>query len=475
MAMTAHTAAPGLLSAPARLLPAPGDLFSLEAAFLLFLLSGRYKVIPELQWFPIDFTLLFFCITLISLAWVVFSRRLKPAPLDGPLLAMLAFYGLMLASIFWSSNDSLNVDKLWRSLVLTGSSFLIAVTLARESKRRRRFILLLAWFSVAYLLYYAHYRFLSGVDLVGISLGLSYEDVSIAGPNYLEYGAHANILFVIFVSLAVLGPRRHLPLATIGAGMALLMLLVIGGRGPLAFGLFAVLLLGLTVFFGRKGSMRRLGRLAVFVASLSAAGLAGYMALTVLLPDPGPATRQLHTLQRYELHLSLESTDSMDGRLQAQELAFEKWLEKPVFGWGIGEFRLHHRFEYPHNLLLESLMELGLVGTVLLFSVCAVAILASFRALTSEVPDWIQTALALLFLTDLLSHLTVQGYLADDRIFFMYLGMMVASPDLRRLSRLAPPEGSPASARPPTRRAPARTPLRVSGPPGRSFVPPCEE
>jgi O-antigen ligase len=160
----------------------------------------------------------------------------------------------------------------------------------------------------------------------------------------------------------------------------------------------------------------------------------------------------------------------MDGRLQAQELAFEKWLEKPVLGWGIGEFRLHHRFEYPHNLLLESLMELGLVGTTLLFSVCVVAILASLRILVSEIPDWVQAALALLFLTDLLSHLTVQGYLADDRIFFMYLGMVVASPGLSRFSDPARPEGRFPSSRPPIRRVPVRTPMRVSDLPDRPFA-----
>lgn len=442
MAMTAHPATgSGFPPSPARYLPMAGDLFSIETAFVLFLLSGRYKGLPELRWFPVDFTLLFFCITLISLAWAVFSRRLRPAPLSGPALTMLAFCGFMLASLLWSSDGYANLDKLWRSLLLTGTSFFIANTLGQESERRRRFILLLAWFSVAYLLYYIDYRFLEGMDLVGISLGLDYEDATGTGPNYLEYGAHANMLFIIFVSLAVLGPRHCLLPATLGAGAALLMLLVIGGRGPLAFALLAVAMIGSAAPFGGNGGLRRLGRLAVFVTSLTVAGAAGYAGLTALLPDPGPVTRQFHTLQRYELQLSLESTDSMDGRLQAQKLAFEKWLEKPALGWGIGEFRLHHRFEYPHNLLLESLMELGLAGSVLFFSVCAVAAVTCLRLLGSDTVDWVQAALALLFLTDLLSHLTVQGYFADDRIFSACLGMVVALSPGPPLSRLTAPGG----------------------------------
>jgi hypothetical protein len=36
-------------------------------------------------------------------------------------------------------------------------------------------------------------------------------------------------------------------------------------------------------------------------------------------------------------------------------------------------------------------------------------------------------AIALLFLTDFALHLTVQGYLADDRIFLAYLGMTIGA------------------------------------------------
>jgi hypothetical protein len=42
--------------------PPPPDLaefFSIEASFVLFVFAGRFKMLPELRSFPVDFTLLF--------------------------------------------------------------------------------------------------------------------------------------------------------------------------------------------------------------------------------------------------------------------------------------------------------------------------------------------------------------------------------------------------------------------------------
>jgi O-antigen ligase len=145
--------------------------------------------------------------------------------------------------------------------------------------------------------------------------------------------------------------------------------------------------------------------------------------------------RQFQTLERYEMQLSGEHTDSVDERLEAQGFAFRQWQERPLFGWGMGEFRVQNSYlEYPHNLLLEILMEIGLVGAFLFFSVCAIAVIDCVRAAQSAArPGWVEMAIALLFLTELASHLTVQGYLADDRYFLAYMGMAIGA---RRSARV---------------------------------------
>jgi O-antigen ligase len=104
------------------------------------------------------------------------------------------------------------------------------------------------------------------------------------------------------------------------------------------------------------------------------------------------------------------------------------WLEKPVFGWGMSEFAIVDDYMwYPHDTLLEILAEMGLVGGLLFFWLSVLAVRASARILGDRATGWPETAIALLFLTALLLHLTVQGNLANDRIFFAFIGLAIGS------------------------------------------------
>ncbi len=152
-------------------------------------------------------------------------------------------------------------------------------------------------------------------------------------------------------------------------------------------------------------------------ATLGYAVLAG-------LRDPAVVWEQFHTLERAETELQgSDEAHSLERRAYGQEDAFEKWLEQPILGWGIGEFRIQHEMlEYPHNILLEILMELGLVGALLFFFPCLTAAGNCIRTVPVA-SRWVEPCLALMFLTSFLAHLTVSGYLADDRVFFTYLGV----------------------------------------------------
>jgi O-antigen ligase len=335
---------------------------------------------------------------------------------------MIAFCALVAASLFWSSIDPQNVDKTLRFLLLTSTSFFVARMLAQERKRRERLLRLLAWLSSAILLYYAYYRYILGIDISSAGPG---ERTPENANNYLEYNAHAGILFIIVLSAAVFGSRKQLGLAVIGCGAALFALVTVGGRGPLALSLLAIPLTALDLALQPRWGLRRMTRLIVLVSAVSSVALVGYMAVEQL-QGPTAVREQLHTLERFEMQLSREHTDSMDERWEGQGFAFRQWQEKPVLGWGIGEFRVQNNYlKYPHNLFLEILMEMGLVGAFLFFSVCAVAVIECARTAREGRSGWADAAITLLFLTELTSHVTVQGYLADDRHFLAYMGMAI--------------------------------------------------
>src|SRR5690349_20484430 len=53
------------------------DLLSVEACFILFVFSGRYKWMPEFSWFPVDLTAAFLVLTLALIVSELASGRLR--------------------------------------------------------------------------------------------------------------------------------------------------------------------------------------------------------------------------------------------------------------------------------------------------------------------------------------------------------------------------------------------------------------
>jgi O-antigen ligase len=410
-----------VLTGSKRFQPSFADLISCEAVYVLFLFSGRYKSIPELRGFPVDFTLLFFAVTCCFVAGAFVSGRMRTTALSMPVLSLLSFCALAAASLFWSSMDELNVDKSLRFLLFTSSSFFAAVMFAQDKERRDRLFRLVIWISCAMLVYYGYYRFVIGIDPMADP---SAPDKYLNGVNYLEYSDHARILFISCLCLAAFGSPKQMSIAVFGSGAALYALLAIGGRGHLTFGLLAVPLTVLGLLVRPSGGRQAAMRLATLSAIVVMAAV-GYVAFDT--DHNSDALQQMHTLERYEEQFSGEETHSMDMRMEGQQDAFRKWQEKPVLGWGIGEFRVqHNELAYPHNLLLEILMEIGLVGAFLFFFVCAVAVIDCVR-MARQAGNWVDAAIILLFLTDLAAHVTVAGYLADDRDFFAYMGLVIGS------------------------------------------------
>lgn len=395
------------------------DALSIEASFILFVYAGRYKMLPEFQGSPVDLTLLFFILAVGLTVWGIFSRRLKPMPLDLPNILMLSFTAFGVISVFWSSLEPKNVDKAWRFVLIGVSSYFLVVVLAQDLERRRRIVRLMIAFSIALLLYYSAYRWVLGVDPNGME-----NAGRVNGNNYMEYGAHAAILFYACLSQVVLGPRQRVPLAIAGAVLALFALLLIGARGYLVFAVLSISLAAGSLLLSPRGLLAGMRRLLLLVTALVVLCWAGYVGL-MAYGGAAAASQQFYTLERIRLQTSNESTHSLDVREEAQDLAFRQWLARPLLGWGMGEFRLQHSLDYPHNLSLEVLMEMGLAGACLFFPVLILGVLTCVAMARDRRLDWMDMTLALLFLTEFISHTTVQGYLPDDRIYFAYLGLIM--------------------------------------------------
>jgi len=186
------------------------------------------------------------------------------------------------------------------------------------------------------------------------------------------------------------------------AGVGGSTLLAAGSRGPLIGLALAIAWFGLS----------RIRRFA-FVLPLI------FVALFAGLSSEAVVQRTLDTIDRgYNVDRS-----AME-RLTAQSLAIEDFLSSPL----IGRYYIHPnlgRGLYPHNIIIETAMALGIVGLALLFIVILRGALKVLRYFSFEHP----------LLTMLLVQYTVEamvsGALWGSDNFFVLLGVLLSSRSIK--------------------------------------------
>lgn len=400
-----------------------GALFSFEALFLLFFWAGRYKAIPQLTGFPVDLTLLFLVASL-GLAVVVVFREVDAtrAIQDKATVLYILFLLWIVATYFWSSQLNENKEKLTYTLTLLTWSFLgTYIIISTSEERVRRFVGLIMAFSVAMILYWFYIKFALGIDINNSAS-------PVVGPNYLGYGENALCLYLGFFALALKVRRVSVVfLSVIGMAVMLLIMMSLGGKGPLLLALLAPALMALWILMknGMNVTFPKIIQMTLIAAALLGVAL---FAISLLSQDFLEVARgHMRTLDRLTGSLGQSDFgDSASSRLDGQRLALNHWFQQPLFGWGIGEYSVIDGFlRYPHNLALEILMELGLIGFLLFMGLILLTISRIWSVWPRDLSDWTTMVMGMLFITLILSRMTFQGYLPDERFLFTLAGFLL--------------------------------------------------
>jgi len=126
------------------------------------------------------------------------------------------------------------------------------------------------------------------------------------------------------------------------------------------------------------------------------------------------------------LNVSIEPNRSLGVRVDLWEMAWEVWRAKPVIGGGLGILAALRGTPdvrcYPHNLVLELLSELGLLGAFLFGMLVIVAVKALGPVDVLGRDPW-RMLVAMLFANAMLNAL-VSGDIPDNRFLFAVLGLM---------------------------------------------------
>jgi O-antigen ligase len=390
-------------------------LLSFETVFVLFVFAGQYKGFPELSWFPVDMTAFFFLLSIIAAVLVGVTRvSVIPTLQERGMVLFILFITWVSISVLWSSFSAENKIKLIYSDTLTLWSFMGAyVFVSRSWVAVRHFLIGVVVVSVILVMYWGYHRFILGIALFG--------DLEDSPTSYQEYGFHAQYLVSALIALTIASRGAIRPVAcAVGLVILLVIMLFIGSRAPLLCGL-ATVLLALFMLL-RTHRVRSLS----FMFSLSVA--AGLLIAVTLWLEPNTMQRledQMTTFQRLQLYKEPGFGDSVSVRVDGQLFALARWLEAPIVGWGIGEFALMHFLRYPHNLFLEVLMETGVVGFGLLVALTGLGVVRAWRIWPADRSNWTAITLVLLYANELMLRSTVQGFLSEERVLFVLLGIIL--------------------------------------------------
>jgi O-antigen ligase len=404
-------------------------LLSFEVVFTLFLFAGRFKADPAFAWVPVDLTALLFALS-VAMGGVILLRRRFAVPRYGlaATATLVAFVTWGAVSLAWSPSGEYGPYKALLLVSVVPWAFgAAALIIAPDIRRLRRFYGALVGFGL----------WMALESLLVLVQSPDGGFVRAFGGHYLGVGRTLGLACAVLL-VAILFARKR-PLARL-ASLALLagfqfLMLEAGGRGPLLATLasFAVpgvvgwrVARGSDVRFAARHHLRWLVPLAVAAA----------LALTALVGTGYDST----TLARIETLVTEErGGTSAAGRLSFFGTAWSAWLDAPLVGKGLGAFPLLHGLAdvraYPHNLVLETLAETGLIGLALLAATLIVPLrVHSLRSLHDDPLALIATML----LANTLLNAMVSGDVTDNRLVFLALGLLAGSAPSRAYGRVEP-------------------------------------
>jgi O-antigen ligase len=402
---------------PLYLRTAVGTVISFEAALILFLFAGVYKADPRFAWLPVDITALFFVLSLLAGAYIIWTRGILVRRFAAVLLWLYgALFAYALLSTLWSPSVFYAHSKtLYLATLVFWPLAGTALIIAPERARYRRFFLLLllftGWVAVESALAF----------WLNTASGAVSALVEVLSGTYLSLSRVVAPGFLVLAAYALLIARKHWQRGLLGllCVLFLAVLLVIGGRAPL----IAAVLSGLILLSGLKPRLGRTPqRLLIQLALLAAAVLimvAGWQSL------PSSIHEQPATLRRISLLVS--QGIEQNRRIQHYQQTLYYLDNNPLFGQGIGSWPVVVGYgdvrAYPHDIFLELLFELGVIGLCIFLAMLLVGLLS--------LPPWARLRrspyllLAVSLFVYALINASVSGDLNDNRLLFAALGLLL--------------------------------------------------
>lgn len=395
----------------------PRQLLTFEAAFIAFLFAGIYNSHSALEWFPINITGFWLIVVLLLSAILLACDKWHFSPI---LLILCGLYGLLYfwltITVLWSPSSVYATDKLIRLITIIPGVIIGGYIISQDPQRFRRFLRVLLLSSLTMVIITLYF------GLIGdLSRGLRF-----AGSDYLlpsRLLAIGGLISLYWVSRA--DTRNQHLLLSGSLFLHLLAVAMAGSRGALI-----ALIIAMAVFFIFRSTswQRPLLQLYPETKTVLTVVSISVVLLAMLSVFYSSVLNRVRGIRRLLSVLDPRATDTgAQSRLEMYSAAYNFWMDLPslIVGNGIGSFAVldldRDVQHYPHNILLEILVESGLVGFTLFLLIIAVGMfrLYSYRKFHSNAfISFILAFFAFWFVSAMFS-----GDLSDNR--YVILGIVL--------------------------------------------------
>lgn len=335
--------------------------------FCLFIISGNIKFVLTHLDFPIDITLFFGLLVVIDIVYCLVFRK-NEIKIDTFKLSFLIvlglFYSLFYLSLTYTPSDGYAFKKT--------SFFILCIVAFVHPIFIKKFNLWIfvktiaiisipfsIYFIIAKSLFWSDYRYLIGEEFRPL-LG-AYGGLSLSLPFVVFYAAHRKNLAMIIVIQALM--------------------LALGSRGGFIFTLVILL------YAFRRSIIIYLLKFKIRFKTAYLLALIPIIAFFIKFWNQIYSAIELG-LYRFTSLLNFSQDNSSNERLEYYQFALDEIsssIGSFLFGHGIGSFDILFSGvdgrAQPHNIFLEALFELGLLGFILIFYLTVIPLFIKNRHL----------------------------------------------------------------------------------------------
>src|SRR5690625_1221408 len=389
--------------------------------FAGFLFSSVFKGLFSA---PIDLTFLFMALTILIVLARLFKKSYVIKKIILPLAIFIALTLIMLFSYIYSPSDIYAQSKIVKFITITMWSYFGVFFIIKDKNTLDSFIKGLLFYGLLTTLFVFYDFARNGMDFFRIGVG---DGDGEKGGNILGLGRLTGVTAIILIVRGFYEkPNKVYKLMYfVLLAITVFVLMLTSARMALLALLAAVVLLFAISFkFNFKLQELRISK--------------GLLSLVLLFPFLVIGLYLTNAFKYFDVMLRRVTTiftqegggASVSSRTNMYDIAIDMWKDAPFFGQGIGSYAINYlgldSRAYPHNIFLEFLSELGLVGLLLFVALFLITLKPIISVLKRGANN--QQIIVIMSLVFVLLNVNSSGDINDNRWIFSFLALAYLFP-----------------------------------------------